>query len=133
VRRQRQRASSVRRSRPGPADEHGVVGYEREAPADRGGGDPQVGVVMPLVQSVPSHSALVSKLRDMLDRLVVNGHNADTGGQPRKLVQPPRTPAAHERSVPRFGDALRSHSDLPPKCVLAVLVLERAVIPQRAR
>jgi hypothetical protein len=113
------------------ADEHAVVGNERHGPADCGGRDPLIGVVTPLMQSVASHSTLVSKLRDMLDRLVVNRHYADSGGQPRKLIQPPRAPAAHERTVPRVGNGLRSHGDPTPERVLAVLGLERAVIPHR--
>ena len=57
---------------PGAAVEHRVVGDERDAPADRCGRDPQVGVVASLVQAVPDLPAFVSQLSDGLDRVDVN-------------------------------------------------------------
>jgi len=36
---------------PGQTDENGVVGYERDVPADRSGSNPQIGVVEPLMQA----------------------------------------------------------------------------------
>jgi hypothetical protein len=44
-------------------DEHTVVGDERDAPAHCRGGDPQVSVVLPLVQGVADHAALVIAAR----------------------------------------------------------------------
>jgi hypothetical protein len=48
------------------------VGNERKIPTDRGGCDPQIRVVEALVESVTDQAALVAKLRDCLDRLVVH-------------------------------------------------------------
>jgi hypothetical protein len=54
-------------------EKHGVVRNEGNTPTDRGGGDPQIGVVMSLVQGVTDQSALVAELRDKLHCLLIDG------------------------------------------------------------
>jgi hypothetical protein len=55
----------------GAADEHGIVRDERNAPADRRSGDPEVRVMGSLMQAMSDQAALVAKLRGRLDRLRV--------------------------------------------------------------
>jgi hypothetical protein len=97
------------------------VGNERKIPTDRGGCDPQIRVVEALVESVTDQAALVAKLRDCLDRLVVHRYDADAASQLRKLPDPSRAPRRLQRSVSRLGDRLRRHCYTLPEDVLGVL------------
>jgi hypothetical protein len=79
----------------GTADEHGVVRDDGELPPDRSGSDPQVGVVVPLVQCMADHSAVIAEFGNAFDRLVVDWQQADAIDQARKLVKSSLTPPGH--------------------------------------
>jgi hypothetical protein len=54
------------------ASQHGIVGDERDSPADCSGSNPQICVAGPLMQRVTDHSAVVAQLRHPLDCLFVD-------------------------------------------------------------
>jgi hypothetical protein len=66
---------------PWAASEYGVVGYERQGPADGGGCDPEVRVVYALVKAVTDQAAFVAKLSDAFDRVRVDGERAGSCGE----------------------------------------------------
>lgn len=86
-----------------------------------------------LMQPVADQPALISELRDLLDRLVVDGKDADAGGAARQLVDPSRAPAGFDRAVPRLGHNLRRDRDPSTEGVLGVFAFKRAITPKWRR
>ena len=118
---------------PWASDEDPVVGDKRHLPAKRCGSDPEVPVVPRLVQTVTDAPALVSKPRDLLDCVVIDGENAHTGGEPTEFGQSSVTPAGFDCARAGFGDRLRSYRGTSAKCVLRVLRLKLTIVPERRR
>lgn len=65
---------------PRTPDEHGIVGDQRQAPADSGGSDPEISVMKPLMQGMADQPTLVPKLRDRLDGLTIHIEHPDAIG-----------------------------------------------------
>jgi hypothetical protein len=65
---------------PRTPEEHGIVGDQRQAPADSGGSDPKIGVVETLVERMAHQSTLVPKLCDRLDGLAIDVEHPDAIG-----------------------------------------------------
>jgi hypothetical protein len=65
---------------PRTRDEHGIVGDQRQTPADRGGSDPEISVMEPLMEGMADQPALVPKLRDRLDGLAIRIEHPDAIG-----------------------------------------------------
>jgi hypothetical protein len=64
------------------AGEDRIVSHERDGPADRGGRDPEIGVVIVLVKWVTDHPAPIAKLGDRLDRVDVHREDARSRYEP---------------------------------------------------
>jgi len=93
------------------ADKHGVVGDKRNAPANCRGGDPKIGVVMPLMQGMADPAAFIAKLRHTLDGVSVHGQHGHVGCHRAELSDPPRSPAGLQRSVAGLGNRLGCDGD----------------------
>jgi hypothetical protein len=60
----------------GTISEDRIVSDERDGPTDRGGRDPEVSVVVALVERVTDHPTLIAKLGDGLDGVDVDWEDA---------------------------------------------------------
>src|SRR4029450_5082757 len=82
--------------------ENAIVRDERDAEAERGGGDPAIGIVLPLAERVTNLHAVGAEARVGGDELVAGVDNFDSGDLgvelPQTLVAPAR-PAALEGQV----------------------------------
>jgi len=101
------------------------MGDEWKTPPDRGGRDPQVSVMKPLMERVAYQAAAVAKLRHGLGGLGVDLKNRHLADAPRKLANSSGAPARRERSVSRLSDRLRRHTDAAAGGVLGIQRLER--------
>jgi hypothetical protein len=106
------------------------VSYERDRPANRGGRDPEVSVVVALVERVTDHPTLIAKLGDGLDGVDVDREDARSPDEPCELFRASRTPCCLQRPIPRLGDGLRGEGDPLPEEVLRVLGGQRRALTQ---
>ena len=89
--------------------ENAIVRDERDAEAERGGGDPAIGIVLPLAERVTNLHAVGAEARVGGDELVAGVDDFDSGDLGVELPQTRVAPAAPERSVAQVRHGLERH------------------------
>lgn len=103
----RRRASGGLERETGRVLEDAVVGDERDAEAERGGGDPSVGVVLALTEAVPDALAGDAKIGVEADQVTSGVHDFGPGDLDLHAPEAGGTPVSKESAVANLGDSLK--------------------------